>query len=197
MAPAERIRLDAAVSFDHASRVLWSICRSVVVPAAAVLSSSYGVMLIAMCCGLIVFVAALPVGGRGRSDSRREVGERDLDLEVVAAGRAVAVVDAVVVRADPRRRRDDLDAGAFGAASTVAASGPVAKPWWLSASRSQHGPFAPLPLKFDGSFVNGKTPSLNVVPVSKFVTDELPRGSIRNSTESASQCATHSVGVTA
>ena len=50
------------MSFDHASRVLWSMCRSVVVPAAAVLSSSYGVMLIAMCCGLIVFVAALPVG---------------------------------------------------------------------------------------------------------------------------------------
>ena len=51
------------VSFDNASRVLWSMWRRVVVPAAAVLSSSYGVMLRPMCCGSIVFVAAEPVGG--------------------------------------------------------------------------------------------------------------------------------------
>ena len=39
------------------------MCRSVVVPAAAVLSSSYGVMFSAMWLGSIVFVAAEPVGG--------------------------------------------------------------------------------------------------------------------------------------
>ena len=75
--------------------------------------------------GSIVFVAALPSAGRRRADRRREVGQRDLHLEVVAAGRAVAVVDGRLVAADPGRGRDDLDAGAFGASSTVAASGPV------------------------------------------------------------------------
>ena len=87
--------------------------------------------------------------------------------------------------------------GAFGASSTVAASGPVEKPWWLSASRAQHGPLAPLPLVFVGSLVNGKIPSLNVLAVSIALSDARPRGSIRISTESASQCATHSAGVTA
>src|SRR4051812_25862115 len=87
--------------------------------------------------------------------------------------------------------------GAFGASSTVAASGPVEKPWWLSASRDQHGPFAPLPLAPLGSLVNGKTPSLNVFAVSFNTWEAVPRGSMMISTESASQCATHSAGVTA
>ena len=86
---------------------------------------------------------------------------------------------------------------AFGASSTVAASGPVEKPWWLSASRDQHGPLAPLPFEFVGSFVNGKIPSLNVLAVSIAFSEARPRGSIRISTESASQCATHSSGLTA
>ena len=45
-------------------------------------------------------------------------------------------------------------------------SGPVEKPWKLSASRDQHGPLTPLPFEFAGSFVNGKIPSLNVCAVS-------------------------------
>ena len=77
------------------------------------------------------------------------------------------------------------------------AKGPVEKPWWLSASRDQHGPFTPFPLKLAGSFVNGKIPSLNAVAVSMFVADPLPRGSRRISTESACQCPMHSCGVTA
>ena len=87
--------------------------------------------------------------------------------------------------------------GAFGPPSTVAASGPVEKPWWLSASRAQQAPLTPLPLLLVGSFVNGKIPSLNVLAVSIALSDALPRGSIRISTESASQCPTHSAGVTA
>ena len=87
--------------------------------------------------------------------------------------------------------------GAFGPPSTVAASGPVEKPWWLSASRAQHGPLAPLPFELAGSFVNGKIPSLNVFAVSIALSDARPRGSIRISTESASQWPTHSAGVTA
>jgi hypothetical protein len=55
----------------------------------------------------------------------------------------------------------------------------------------------PLPLLPVGSFVYGNTPSLNVDAVSMFVSDALPRGSIRNSTESASQWATHSAGLIA
>ena len=76
-------------------------------------------------------------------------------------------------------------------------SGPVEKPWWLSASRAQHGPLTPLPLEFVGSFVNGKIPSLNVFAVSIALSDARPRGSIRISTESASQWPTHSAGLTA
>src|SRR3954451_24905567 len=87
--------------------------------------------------------------------------------------------------------------GAFGASSTVEASGPVEKPWWLSASRDQHGPLAPLPLDPLGSLVNGKTPSLNVFAVSFRTCEALPRGSMIISTEAASQCATHSSGLTA
>ena len=45
--------------------------------------------------------------------------------------------------------------------------------------------------------MNGKTPSLNVDAVSMFVSEAVPRGSTMISTESASQCATHSAGVTA
>ena len=87
--------------------------------------------------------------------------------------------------------------GAFGASETVAASGPVEKPWWLSASRDQHGPLAPLPLVLPGSLVNGKMPSLNVFAVSLRTCEAFPRGSMMISTESASQCATHSSGLTA
>ena len=76
-------------------------------------------------------------------------------------------------------------------------SGPVEKPWKLSASRAQHGPLAPLPLEFDGSLVNGKIPSLNVFAVSIALSDARPRGSTRISTESASQWPTHSAGLTA
>ena len=52
-----------------------------------------------------------PSAASRRPDRGRQVGERNLDLEVVAAGGAVAVVDGRVVAPDPRRRRDDLDAG--------------------------------------------------------------------------------------
>ena len=52
---------------DHARRVWpWSMWRSVVVPSAALLSLSYGVMF-----------SAHPVG----IDRRRQDGQRDLDLE--------------------------------------------------------------------------------------------------------------------
>ena len=76
-------------------------------------------------------------------------------------------------------------------------SGPVEKPWKLSASRDQHGPLTPLPFVFAGSFENGKTASLNVCAVSIALSAARPRGSIRISTESASQWPTHSAGVTA
>ena len=71
------------------------------------------------------------------------------------------------------------------------------KPWWLSASRDQHGPLTPLPFVLSGSLVNGKMPSLNVFAVSLRTCDAFPRGSMMISTESASQCATHSSGLTA
>ena len=87
--------------------------------------------------------------------------------------------------------------GAFGASSIVAASGPVENPWWLSASRDQHGPLTPLPLVFDGSLVNGNTASLKVDAVSRLRCEAFPRGSISSSTESACQWPTHSAGVTA
>ena len=63
---------------------------------------------------------------RGRADCRRQIRQRDLDLEVVAALCAVAVVDGRRVAPDPRRRGDDLDARSVRGRSTVAASGPVA-----------------------------------------------------------------------
>ena len=64
---------------------------------------------------------------RGRADRRRQVGQRDLDLEVVAAGRAVAVVDGRRVAADPRRRGSDLDTRARSAPRRPSPrAGPVA-----------------------------------------------------------------------
>ena len=98
-----------------------------------------------------------------RVDRRRQDRHRDLDLERCSRRPR---------RRGRRRRRwcrptsaleTTCTPGAFGAPSTVAASGPVEKPWWLSASRDQHGPLTPLPFVFAGSFVNGKIPSLNVL----------------------------------
>ena len=151
-----------------------------------------------MCSGLIVFVAACPSAGRGRADRGRQVRERDLDLEVVAAGRAVAVVDGRRVAADPRRRRDDLDARSVrGLRRPSPRAGRSRSPGGCPRRAPSTAPFTPLPLEFDGSLVNGKTPSLNVCAVSSCCCEALPRGSMRISTESASQCATHSSGVTA
>src|SRR6266508_2514374 len=110
--------------------------RSVVVPAAAVLSSSYGVMFRPTLFGS----TAAGRSASGILTSRLYPPATPYEWSVVVESLPTHV--AVETTSTP---------GAFGAASTVAASGPVAKPWWLSASRSQHGPLTPLPLKFVGS----------------------------------------------
>ena len=93
-APAVRIRLDAAERRPREARALVDVAER---------RRARG-------RGVVLVVRRDVEAHVVRVDRRRKIRHRDLDLEVVAAGRAVAVVDGRRVAADPRRRRGDLDA---------------------------------------------------------------------------------------
>ena len=88
VAPAVRVGLDAAERRPRRAACSWSMWRSVVVPGRR---------------GVVVVVRRDVQPDAVRVDGGRQVGQRDLHLEVVAAAR-VGVVGRGLVAADPRAR---------------------------------------------------------------------------------------------